>query len=128
MHQTITKHDAIGNDIECMYQMIGAKYQCKCFAENCLNDKINYADQQEALEIMKSADNVVIYHHSVNWQLGEQMLEDCKAVLIFRYHNITPPAFFEPYSSVYSSSCKEGRAQTNRLIENFPNAFWMSDS
>lgn len=128
MHQTITKHDAIGNDIECMYQIISEKYECKCYAENCFNSKLSYVSQSEALEIIQNAENVVIYHHSVNWKLGEKMLEDCRATLVFRYHNITPPEFFAPYNEDYRESCEKGRIQTYRLIADFPRAFWLSDS
>lgn len=128
MHQTITKHDAIGNDIECMYQMLGRKYECKCFAENKLNKDIQYVDEDEARLILGEENNIVIYHHSVNWELGERMIAGCKATLIFRYHNITPPEFFAPYNADYTKSCEMGRKQTDRLIENFPQAFWLSDS
>ncbi len=128
MHQTIAKHDAIGNDIECMYQILGQNYDCKCFAENRLNNNLDYVDEQEALDIIENSNNVVIYHHSVNWQLGEKLIQNCKAILIFRYHNITPPEFFAPYNADYCTSCEKGRKQTDRLIENFPTAYWMSDS
>lgn len=128
MHQTITKHDAIGNDIDCMYQLLKQNYDCKCFAENRLNNKLDYAEEQEALDIIGDENNVVIYHHSVNWELGEQLIQNCKAILIFRYHNITPPEFFAPYHEGYATSCGAGRKQTDRLISDFPNAFWMSDS
>lgn len=128
MHQTITKHDAIGNDIELMYQILNEKYYCRCFAENKLNTNLKYVDENEAKKIINDKDGIVIYHHSVNWELGERMIENCKASLIFRYHNITPSEFFEPYNLNYYNSCRDGRIQTDRLIQNFPDAFWMSDS
>lgn len=128
MHQTITNHDAIGNDIECMYTLLKERTICKCFAENKFNTTVDYAEKQEAMEIMNDSSNIVIYHHSVNWPLGEEMLNECKAMLIFRYHNITPPEFFEPYNQDYTFSCAEGRKMTERLIKNYPGAIWLSDS
>lgn len=128
MHQTITNHDAIGNDIECMYNILQENWYCKCFAENRLNFAVSYADKEKAAEIINDKDGVVIYHHSVNWSLGEEMIEGCKATLIFRYHNITPPEFFEPYNADYTFSCTEGRKMTDRLIETFPDALWLADS
>lgn len=128
MHQTITNHDAIGNDIESMYEMISIKNYCRCFAENRFNQKLKYANEEEAKEIILSKDAIVIYHHSVNWEFGEQLIKHCQARLIFRYHNITPPEYFKQYNDDYYHSCDMGRKQTNRLISNFPEAFWLSDS
>ena len=36
MHQTVTKHDAIGNDIEAMYLLLKQKHNCFVYAENFL--------------------------------------------------------------------------------------------
>ena len=44
------------------------------------------------------------------------------------HHNITPPAFFEPYNSFHTQQCEKGRKQTDTLIQEFPNAFWLCDS
>ena len=128
MHQTITKHDAIGNDIECMYQLLNKNSDCKCFAENKFNGNLQYATEQEAHDIIADKEGIVLYHHSVNWPLGEKLIQNCKATLIFRYHNITPPEFFAPYNVDYRNSCDQGRKQTERLIEAFPHALWMADS
>lgn len=128
MHQTITGHDAIGNDIECMYKILQEKFDCKCFAENRFNKIVSYVEKEEAMGTIGDENAIVIYHHSVNWPLGEEMLEGCKATLVFRYHNITPPEFFEPYNVDYTHSCTEGRKLTDRLIEEYPEALWLSDS
>ena len=128
MHQTITGHDAIGNDIECMYKILKENCECACFAENRFNSAVSYVDKEEAMNIINDKESIVIYHHSVNWPLGEVMLDNCKAKLVFRYHNITPPEFFEPYNVDYTHSCTEGRKLTERLIVNFPQALWLSDS
>ena len=128
MHQTITGHDAIGNDIACMYDILKEKFSCKCYAENCFNQKLIYAEKEEALDIIEDEESIVIYHHSVNWTVGEELIKNIKATLIFRYHNITPPEFFEPYNNDYFVSCKAGREQTDRLIKTFPQAYWLSDS
>lgn len=128
MHQTIVKHDAIGNDIEELYQLLKEKYDCYCYAENKLNNSLKYVDKKKAREIILNSDNIVIYHHSANWENGESLIQDCKAKLIFRYHNITPSDFFAPYCEKYKNSCELGRKQTERLIEKYPEAFWLSDS
>jgi glycosyltransferase involved in cell wall biosynthesis len=35
---------------------------------------------------------------------------------VMKYHNVTPPEFFEPYSPDYVRLCRAGREQTGRLV------------
>ncbi|GAA4296441.1 glycosyltransferase family 4 protein [Anaerocolumna aminovalerica] len=128
MHQTITKHDAIGNDIEVMFNILREKHDCKAFALNRFNDKLEYINESELEEVLCDKDNLVIYHHSVNWEYGEELLRKCKCKLIIRYHNITPPEFFKPYNEFHYEQCDKGRKQTIRFAEELKNAFWLVDS
>lgn len=128
IHGTITTHDAIGNDIAAMYELLEGKYECKCFAINAWNSELAYVDEAGARDIIMDENALVIFHHSVNWQLIEDMLEDHKCSLVIKYHNITPPEFFAPYKESDYLTCKLGREQTGRLLEKFPRAFWLADS
>lgn len=128
IHGTITTHDAIGNDIAAMYELLNRKYECKCFAINAWNGELAYVDETEARDIILDQDALVIFHHSVNWQHAEDMLSDHKCKLVIKYHNITPPEFFEPYRESDYLTCKLGREQTRRLVKKFPGAFWLADS
>lgn len=128
IHGTITTHDAIGNDIAAMYELLSDQYNCKCFAINAWNKELEYVDEAEARDIIMDEKALVIFHHSVNWQLIEEMLTDYQCKLVIRYHNITPPEFFEPYKESDYLTCKRGREQTKRFLEKFPRAFWLADS
>lgn len=128
IHGTITTHDAIGNDIAAMYELLSSKYECKCFAINAWNRELEYVDEAGARDIIMDEDALVIFHHSVNWQLIEDMLEGYKCKLVIKYHNITPPEFFAAYKESDYLTCKHGREQTKRLLEKFPQAFWLADS
>lgn len=128
MHQTVTNHDAIGNDIERMYQILSEKNDCYVFAVNQLNDYVPYIDLEELEKVVEREDTVVIYHHSGFWKLGEEILDKCKGKIIFRYHNITPPEFFEKYDEFGYNQCKYGREQTERFIVKYSDAIWLSDS
>ena len=46
MHQTVTNHDAIGNDIEAMCSILSGICDCFVFAENRLNDTVAYVDER----------------------------------------------------------------------------------
>lgn len=128
MHQTITKHDAIGNDIEEMFLVLKTKFNCVCYAENKFNDQVSYVGEEEAINIIENRDNLVIYHHSVYWKNCEELLNNCKAKLIIRYHNITPPIFFKKYNDYHYEQCKKGREQTLNLMKKHMEALWMSAS
>ncbi len=128
MHQTITNHDAIGNDIEIMYNILNQKHTCKAYAQNRLNSNLEYIEENELTRIMDAEENLIIYHHSVNWEYGERLIKKIKAKLIFRYHNITPPEFFKPYNDFHYEQCDKGRKQTNRLVNDYKNALWIVDS
>ena len=128
MHQTVTNHDAIGNDIEGMFNLLKKTYECYVFAENQFNNQVTYVDYKALLSIIEKKDNLVIYHHSVYWQEGEEVLKRTKSKIIFRYHNITPPEFFNDYNDFHTQQCSLGRAQTGDLAELYSNAFWLCDS
>jgi|LSQX01.2.fsa_nt_gb glycosyltransferase involved in cell wall biosynthesis len=128
MHQTVTKHDAIGNDIEAMYNLLRKKHYCVIYAENKLNDRLEYIEENELIKIMNQKDSLVIYHHSVYWEYGERLIKSCKGKLIIRYHNITPPEFFKPYNQFHFEQCDKGRKQTIRLCDELREAFWLAAS
>jgi glycosyltransferase involved in cell wall biosynthesis len=70
---------------------------------------------------------LIIYHHSVYWDFGEKVIREAKCPIVFKYHNITPPHFFEPYSGRYVEVCRLGRAQTALLVAE-KSRVWLADS
>jgi glycosyltransferase involved in cell wall biosynthesis len=127
LHQTIAKHDAIGNDIEKIAEISSVNNDSYVYAENMFNDKLTYISEEQLSIYIQKEENLVIYHHSVFWDKGEKILDNCKCKIIIRYHNITPEKFFEEYSVHYFEQCKSGRAQTIKLAKNY-DAFWMCAS
>lgn len=143
MHQTVAAHDAIGNDIAYMVELLEREWKDKegepaeavVYCEFRKKEGYSYVNRKEALEILRNPENLVIYHHSGYWENGERMLieaggADFKggARLVIRYHNVTPPEFFAEYSAFYFQNCTKGRRQTKRLSEAFPEALWLCDS
>lgn len=128
MHQTVTNHDAIGNDIEKMYQLLSVKNDCYVYAMNQFNSNLAYINIEQLQEVIRLEDTVVIYHHSGFWELGEDILDACRCKVVIRYHNITPSDFFEKYNKFHYDQCKYGREQTERFFQKYPQAYWLSDS
>lgn len=128
LHQTVTNHDAIGNDIEMMYRIFNKKWKCYIYAQNQFNRELNYISEEELDFELNQVDTIFIYHHSVFWKAGEEILNKAKGKIIIRYHNITPAEFFEGYNENHFSQCSLGRKQTVRLAKIFSDAVWLVDS
>ncbi|WP_196768297.1 glycosyltransferase [Neomoorella thermoacetica] len=114
-HQTIAEGDAIGNDISGMVEVLTANG----FLVRIVADFFNYS----ALEELRASENdikngsLLIYHHSIYWQRGEEVFRSFRGKKIFRYHNITPSQFFVGYSPFYLSLTEKGKKQTSRLVK-----------
>ena len=120
-HGTIVSRDAIGHDIFGMQAVLA-----RCGFEVCLIGDQFGPDLPPAIETLSVGDaiarrdlDLLIYHHSIWWERGEILLRALPARRLLKYHNVTPPEFFEDYSTHYASLCRDGRAQTRRLVQLF---------
>lgn len=114
-HQTIAEGDAIGNDIAGMVEVLTANgCQVKIVADffTCSTLQRLQATEND----IKNGD-LLIYHHSIYWQRGEEAFRRFRGKKILRYHNITPSQFFVGYSPFYVSLTEKGRRQTSRLVK-----------
>ncbi len=60
MHQTVDRHDAIGNDIEAMYGILSRKFHCLVYAEYKLNEHVVYADEEQMKKIINRQDSLIL--------------------------------------------------------------------
>lgn len=128
MHQTLARHDAIGNDIEIIQKLLAEKHDSLVYAEKNFNKNVECIDEEKLDEFLQDENTIVIYHHSLFWKEGFAKVKDSKAKIIFRYHNITPEKFLEPYNDVSCQQCMRGREQTLEFIKARPDAYWFCDS
>ncbi len=128
MHETVTNHDAIGNDIEIMFNILNETDHCVVYARNRFNDAVKYISEKILEAEIARTDTVLIYHHSVYWEYGFKILQTSKCKIIIRYHNITPASFFQEYNLNHYNQCSKGRELTERMIKEIKNAFWLCDS
>ncbi|MFD0676215.1 MULTISPECIES: glycosyltransferase [unclassified Paenibacillus] len=129
LHQTFNDGDAIGHDIQGMYEVcnknnIIVSVFCEYNQANPIYEVLSYKELKRKIT---SKNNILIYHHSIYWKLGENILREAKCRVIIRYHNITPPEFFEDYSDKYYKITSLGREQTKRLVREH-SFYWLSDS
>jgi len=128
-HQTLLNADAIGRDVMAMcdsLSLIGFEPTIFCEYSDV---NTSYRSRQPDLEVENINDyEAVIYHHSIYWEKGLALLNAYDGPAVLKYHNITPPHFFAPYSTHYEDLCEQGIALTKRLVGLNGNHFWLADS
>ena len=88
-----------------------AGYETRIFAEGWSSEVARVSPASKIGNYLKSPKDLLIYHYSRGWDLGLKLLQDLKCRSAIKYHNVTPPAFFEKFNSDFARMCHEGRMQ-----------------
>jgi len=128
---SLIPHDAVGNDVRGQHKALKDEgYETYIFCENYFEDGYSrnfLINKSELFELIKNPFVTLIYHHSIFWELGEEILSKANCKVFIKYHNITPPEFFYFYSKNYTEACLKGREQTCKFVKMNKFSF-MSDS
>ncbi len=125
---SVVAYDAIGNDIEKMLAILGEKHHCHAYSPYVLNKRISFVKKERLFDLISDPSNLLICHFSIFWKDIENILDCAKCKIVFKYHNITPPEYFERYSKHYYDLCWLGRQLANKLAERFCDSLWLPDS
>lgn len=105
---TMSFGDAVSNDALAIRRLLSEMgHQTRIYAENVdprlKGENVLPVSQMPALK----RDDLLIYHLSTGTEMNFRMHEfRCRRVMI--YHNITPPAYFAPYSKASETLCING--------------------
>jgi glycosyltransferase involved in cell wall biosynthesis len=113
-------YDAIGNDVVQMQAILRESgYSVDVFAQGIHPSRADVAKPLSSVpqEYWNSPEDIFIYHHSMGWPLGEEVLFRTRNKIILRYHNITPVRFFAPYSDPFAQGCAAGVESTKRIAQ-----------
>lgn len=109
---TLVDGDAVGNDVIGMGDSL---LRNGCIVYLCAkNSKFQGVSNPQLLWDF-SEDDIYIYHHSIDCEIGINLLEKLKCRKIVKYHNITPPNFFQEGSDV-KRQCEAGIEQLKRIL------------
>src|SRR5262245_48923099 len=97
------------------------------FADNHIRELLRVDCILDPEQVARTYD-LLLYHHSIEWTGGEAIIDAFPGPVVARYHNVTPDAFFAPYSTEYEAICRRGRNQTARLAHGSRVVLWQAAS
>ena len=127
MTTNLAPHDAIGNDVLGMRASL---------AESGFDATVYAAEVHPALagvarkldmdtqDFWNDPETLLIYHHSMGWPAGQDLLEASRNKIAIKYHNVTPPRFFQSYSETYTGACRAGEVANFRVANRRRAIFW----
>jgi glycosyltransferase involved in cell wall biosynthesis len=109
---TLVPSDAVSNDVLGMHDVLTRRgHEVHLFAEDWNVEGFRVNHVWKAPEACERLDDILIYHHSIGWVAGSDVLKNCAAKTVIKYHNVTPPEFFAEISAQHQRLCEVGRAQ-----------------
>jgi glycosyltransferase involved in cell wall biosynthesis len=107
----VVEADAVSNDALGMYRVLSQRYEVALFAVHCTVADPEVRPLDKARRFLRGRKDVMIYHHSVGSDPGMELLHRARCRKVIKYHNVTPPAFFEGLSESFVAGCRSGRRQ-----------------
>jgi glycosyltransferase involved in cell wall biosynthesis len=114
----LSDRDAVGTDVLEMARALEALgHTVRIFTPTTVGNVGKTSKPAALASFVASPGDLVVYHFSIGWAHALDILRSLRCRRIVRYHNITPPQFFENYSSEYVAACATGRAEIQPLAD-----------
>ena len=121
---TLTSADAVSNDVLAMRRVLRERgHEIRIFAENSNLPGQQIEAPAAALSYLRANDDVLIYHHSIGCTSGVETLRAASCRKIVKYHNVTPPEFFEGISEQHKRLCESGQSQLKEIVASRPDLY-----
>ena len=124
--------DSIAYDVGFQYRLFKKLgFEPYVFVENFdFHQYINIPAQPiERFEYLaKYRKGIIIYHLVDNWEKISNLIIKLQLQVIIRWHNITPPWFFAPYSIRPTQTTIDGYAALLNLAYQTPVKFWVNSN
>ena len=112
---TLLIADAISNDVYGMQAVLRSRgHDVRLFA-NESPSTVDVFPLAKIKSFLKGPDDILIYHYSMGWDIGLELLRQLPCRTVLKYHNITPPEFFAGISIDYETVCRQGREQVKDI-------------
>jgi glycosyltransferase involved in cell wall biosynthesis len=125
---TLTSADAVSNDVLAMRRVLSERgHEVRIFAESSSLAGEQIEALAAALSYVPAKDDVLIYHHSIGCAGSVETIRAAMCRKVVKYHNVTPPEFFEGISERHQHLCESGRSQLKEIIAAQPDLY-LADS
>lgn len=112
----LSRHDAVSNDALGMTAALREQgHEVAVFAMHASGVDEPIRPPSELARFASSPADLIIYHYCIGWDLALDLFRRTPARRVVRYHNITPPEFFEGWAQNYVDACIAGRAQLDEF-------------
>lgn len=113
----IRARDAVGTDtIEMARALRDAGWDVAVFGDSARGVNERVAASHRALAHARAREDLLVYHFSFGWPGAPALLREARCTRVVKYHNVTPPEFFAPYSPAHVRACEDGRRAIAELV------------
>ena len=115
---SLVEGDAVSNDVVGMYKILSKNlFNTKIFADSSTVSHLQVDHPSKIRSFLSKPSDILIYHYSVGWGYGMELLSNINCKTIVKYHNVTPPEFYQGICEDYASICRAGREQLKNLVD-----------
>jgi glycosyltransferase involved in cell wall biosynthesis len=116
----VTSHlslgDAVSNDVVGMCDAFQRRgFEVRMYAGGWDFTETKVYDVSEIYQFLTDPTDLLIYHYSIGWNPGLELLRKLECRTAIKYHNVTPPEFFAGISQWHEEKCLEGRLQIEEI-------------
>ncbi|HEY5884882.1 MAG TPA: glycosyltransferase family 4 protein [Pyrinomonadaceae bacterium] len=109
---SISPGDAVSNDVIGMEAALTKRgHRVQIFADACSITNQKVLPSSRIRSFLNGSNDVLIYHYSMGWDTGLEILRDAPCKKVIKYHNVTPPGFFTKFSEAHVLMSYGGRKQ-----------------
>jgi len=113
-----SNNDAVCNDAIIISELLQSQgHQTYFYSPTAdTNFKKELITKEKLKELTTDPGTIVIYEHCIYLHQFAEIFAGAHCKIWFRYQNITPPHFYEPYDKVAANATRMGLAQTKQLV------------
>lgn len=116
----VTSHlasgDAVSNDVVGMWRALsGRGLDARMYAGSWDFSEPTVHPVSDIRRFLKEPADLLIYHHSIAWTPGRELLREKSFRKAVKYHNVTPPEFFAGISPWHEEMCRTGREELREV-------------
>jgi glycosyltransferase involved in cell wall biosynthesis len=108
----LTPGDAVSNDVMGMRDAFERRgFDARMYAGGADFTEPEVHAASELGQFLTDPSDLLIYHYSIGWNPGLELLRELKCRRAIKYHNVTPPHFFVGVSPWHEEKCRAGREE-----------------